>query len=194
MTDSFWQGRHIRLRAVEPSDGEAHFHWNQDSDMTRQLDRIYFPQSRAAVNRWADKTSTQEPAGDAFHFQIENLAGELVGSIGTHRCDPRTGTFSYGVAIRKEHQRRGYASEAIVMVLRYYFQELRYQKATVYVYSFNESSIRLHERLGFQREGCLRRMVFTQGQYFDLIVFGLTAEEYERQHGATHGSDQPHHR
>lgn len=47
------------------------------------------------------------------------------------------------------------------------------------VYSFNEASIRLHEKLGFQREGCLRRTIFTQGQYFDVIVFGLTVEEYE---------------
>jgi RimJ/RimL family protein N-acetyltransferase len=38
--------------------------------------------------------------------------------------------------------------------------------------------IRLHERLGFRREGCLRRMIYTDGQYFDDLIFGLTAEEF----------------
>ncbi len=71
-----------------------------------------------------------------------------------------------------------YASEAIVLVLRYFFEELRYQKVTVTVYSFNAPSIRLHESLGFQREGCLRRTVFTQGQHFDEIFFGMTVEEF----------------
>lgn len=53
------------------------------------------------------------------------------------------------------HWRRGYASDAICIVLRYYFEELRYQKCTVSVYDFNESSLRLHEWLGFQVEaGC----------------------------------------
>ena len=80
--------------------------------------------------------------------------------------------------IRREHQRRGYASEAIALVLRYYFQELRYQKASVRAYSFNEPSIRLHERLGFQLEGRLRREVYTEGRYFDVLVFGMTAEEF----------------
>ncbi len=30
--------------------------------------------------------------------------------------------------VRREHQRKGYASEAIRLVLRYFFEELRYQK------------------------------------------------------------------
>jgi len=63
-------------------------------------------------------------------------------------------------------------------VLRYYFEELRYQKVTVSVYSFNEESIALHKRLGFKQEGCLRRMIYTRGQYFDRLLFGLTADEF----------------
>lgn len=89
-----------------------------------------------------------------------------------------TTSFSYGVAIRNEHQRKSYASEAIILVLRYYFQELRYQKVTTPVFSFNEASRRLHEQLGFQQEGRLRRKIFTRGQYFDEIVFGMTMEEF----------------
>jgi RimJ/RimL family protein N-acetyltransferase len=64
------------------------------------------------------------------------------------------------------------------LVLRYYFQELRYQKVTVRVYSFNDASIRLHEKLGFQLEGRLRRTVYTNGEYFDELIYGLTVEEF----------------
>jgi len=175
---NFWQGNRVRLRAVEPADWEAHFLWNHDSDMLRRNSVIFFPPTREAIKRWADETARREPSDDTFHFEIESLAGELVGAIGTHRCERRHGTFSYGVAIRAEHQRRGYASEAITIVLRYYFGELRYQKVNVEVYSFNQPSIRLHERLGFQSEGRLRRMIYTNGEYFDDLIFGLTAEEF----------------
>jgi RimJ/RimL family protein N-acetyltransferase len=152
----------------------------------RRNDRLYLPQSREAAKRWAQETSVREPADDAFHFEVENLAGELVGAIGTHDCHRRNGTFGYGVAVRAEHQRRGYASAAIRMVLRYFFEELRYQKATITVYSFNEPSIRLHESLGFQPEGRIRRMGFTEGGFFDHLIFGMTAEEFAAQ--ATGGS------
>ena len=87
--------------------------------------------------------------------------------MNTHSCDTRHGTFKYGVAIFREHWRKGYASEAVKLLLGYYFEELRYQKVMAHIYAFNESSIQLHERLGFKQEGRLRNMVFTQGRHFD---------------------------
>ena len=173
-----WQSDRIRLRAVEPDDWEVFYAWNQDDEMARGLDRIWFPQSREAVRRWAAEASVRRPDNDAFHWVIEDLAGTILGSISTHDCDRRNGTFAYGVNILPEHRRRRYASEAIRVVLRYYFQELGYQKVTVQVHAFNDASIGLHERLGFQREGRLRRMVFTRGRHFDSLVFGLVAEEF----------------
>jgi len=175
---NIWQGTRVRLRGIEPGDAATFFAWNQDTEMARRLYFIPFPTSEERQRRWAEKMATAEPAGDAFHFVIETLGGEMVGSISTHSCEPRHGTFGYGVAVRGEKQRQGYASEAIVLLLRYYFRELRYQKVTAHVYSFNEPSIRLHERLGFQQEGRLRRMIHTDGQYFDELIFGLTAEEF----------------
>ena len=173
-----WRTERIRLRAIEPGDWEVFFRWNQDDEMARALDGVWFPQSREAVRRWAEEASLRRPVDDVFHWVIEDREGAVVGSIATHGCDRRSGTFAYGLNVLPEHRRRGYAGDAISVVLRYFFRELGYQKATVEVYAFNEASICLHQRLGFQQEGRLRRMVFTQGQHFDSLVFGLTAEEY----------------
>jgi RimJ/RimL family protein N-acetyltransferase len=52
------------------------------------------------------------------------------------------------------------------------------RSVNIKVYGFNEASIRLHESLGFQREGCLRRMVYTEGRFHDEVVYGMTAEEF----------------
>ena len=175
---SNWQGERVRLRAIEPSDWEAYFNWNQDDEQARGVSNIPFPQSAEAVRQWAQHEATRKPEDDAFRFVIETETAEVVGDLTTHHCDARVGSFSYGITIRREHRRNGYAAEAIVLVLRYYFQELRYQKATVSVYSFNEASARLHESLGFQLKGRIRRTVFTDGQYCDELVYGLTAEEF----------------
>ncbi|ARV98974.1 Ribosomal-protein-alanine N-acetyltransferase [Bacillus subtilis subsp. subtilis] len=71
----------------------------------------------------------------------------------------------------------------ILMVLRFFFLELAYQKVNTTVYSFNNPSIRLHEKLGFMKEGQLRKIIFTKGAYYDGFCFGMTREEFELNHG-----------
>ena len=178
---SVWQGRRVRLRAFEPVDWEICFAWDEDSDQVRHLYAIPFPRSREATKRWAEEGATRQPAGDDRRFVIENDGGEVVGDPTTHDCDRRAGTFAYGVSGRADRRGQGYASEAVTLVLRSSFEELRYQKVTVAVYAFNLASIRLHERRGFQQEGRLRRTVYTRGEHVDDLVFDSTAEEFAAQ-------------
>src|SRR5665213_1175697 len=176
--NSYWKTPTIHLRAIEPADWEVYFSFNQDDDMARRLYEIPFPQSQEAVKRWAEKEATQKPEGDNFRYVIEDQVGTAVGDITTHHCNRRIGTFSYGIAVHRDHRGKHIATDALILVLRYYFQELRYQKATVEIYSFNEGSMRLHEKLGFQREGQIRRMGYTDGKFFDHLIYGLTDEEF----------------
>jgi RimJ/RimL family protein N-acetyltransferase len=180
---NYWQGSKIRLRALEPGDA-PHFHaWNQDSERARHLDFVWPPQSLAAVQAWTQEQSLKRMENDCFHWVIENEEGQPCGTIATLHCSPRDGSFSYAIDVAADQRRRGYASEAVRLILRYYFDELRYQKATVTVHSDNEASIRLHERLGFQLEGRLRRTVFNHGRYLDMLYYGITVEEFHAQEG-----------
>jgi RimJ/RimL family protein N-acetyltransferase len=179
-----WQGDRVRLRVMEPSDWETIFEWDKDSEMARNAYLIPFPRSREATKQWAEREALRGAEDESFHWVIENLEGEPVGRIITFDCQPRHGTFKYGLAIAPEHQRKGYASEAVYLVLRFYFLERRYQKVTVNVYSFNETSIGFHKNLGFQHEGTLRRMSYTNGQYWDDVMFGMTAEEFAQKFGS----------
>ena len=101
-----------------------------------------------------------------------------MGSISTQNCNSRNGTFSYGIDISAEERGNGYATEAIQLVLKYYFEELRYQKVTLPIVSDNHASIHLHEKLGFQQEGRFRRMLYSSGKYIDVLWYGMTMEEY----------------
>jgi len=181
MTNIF-EGRSIRLRAVEPDDWQTHHDWNRLTDVARNTYLVPFPQSTVAVQRWAQDEATKDAGSHDCRLQIETLDGVLVGTINSHHCDQRTGTFSYGLAILPAHQRKGYATEAIFLLLRYFFLELRYQKVTVEVYAFNTGSAHLHERLGFVQEGRLRRMVYTGGEFHDLIYYGMTRKEFDDLH------------
>jgi RimJ/RimL family protein N-acetyltransferase len=178
---NFWQGKRIRLRAVEPGDAAFFYEWNLDSERSRALDFLWPPTSFAQVQAWTEEQSRRRMEKDSFHWVIENEAGLPCGTIHTLQCSPRDGAFSYSIDIAAEQRGRGYAGEAIRIVLRYYFEELRYHKATVFVHSDNLASIRLHEKLGFQAEGRLRQVVYSHGEYLDLLYFGITRQEFNRQ-------------
>jgi RimJ/RimL family protein N-acetyltransferase len=177
---NFWQGRRVLLRAVEPADAEHFLRWNQDSDRGRHLDFLWPPISESSLRAWvAEQAQKRLGENDAYQWMMVAPNGETVGSIVTHSCSHRDGTFSYALDVAAEHRRKGYASEAIVLVLRYYFHELRYQKCNVAVHGNNPASVALHTRLGFLLEGTQRRSVFNHGVYSDGLWFGLTREEFE---------------
>lgn len=175
---SIWQGSRITLRPVEPDDWAIFDAWNDDDFSARHSSEIGFPESKAAVRQWVTTVATTPPDNDQARWIIETRDGEAAGTIVTHGCDRRVGTFRYGLVIAAAHHRRGYAREAVHLVLRYFFQERNYQKVTVEVYDFNLPSQRFHEHLGFTLEGRLRRTVYTGGQHHDTLVYGLLREEF----------------
>ncbi len=173
-----WSIGGTRIRAVEPEGWEAFHRWREDDDASRLGYAVPLPRSREATRRWTAEQAQQSGEGDTFRWAIANLADEPAGTINTHSCDRRAGTFSSGVAVEAAHRRHGHAAAAIRLGLRYFFGELIYQKATVHVYAFNTASAHLHERLGFQLEGRLRRMIYTEGAHVDVLVYGITREEF----------------
>ncbi len=177
---NFWQGGKVQLCAVEKDEIDTLLTSPEmaDTDLDRYEDFICFPASKEKRRTFFEKMAERDGKDDTFFWLVKNLEGEYVGSIGTFDCDRRVGVFKYGLRILRPYWRRGYAREAVQIVLRYYFYELRYQKATVIVYSFNERSQRLHENLGFRLEGRLRRTVYTNGQLYDELYYGLTREEF----------------
>ncbi|MCB0335647.1 MAG: GNAT family N-acetyltransferase [Bdellovibrionales bacterium] len=178
MNSCYWKTDKIRLRAIEPADAELFFRWNQDSERARNINFLPAPSSLEAVKSWTQEMSKKGGDRSPHHLIIENSDNIAVGGIATLKCDEVNGTFSIGFDISSDHRRKGYAEEAVNLVLRYYFNELRFQKVTSHIYEFNEGSIKLHEKLGFKKEGQLRRMVYQNGEYHDKLIFGLTREEF----------------
>lgn len=181
----YWDGKLVRLRALEADDWEHFYLNNLERDVDRNLEMVWPPTSRTRQKQWVEERASTAGFRNGWEFQflIESLeTGELVGSIDTHHCDIRQGTFEYGLSVREPFRGKGYAAEAILMVLRYYFLELRFQKANPGVFDFNSSSIRLHEKLGFVLEGRRRRQSYSHGQFHDMLLYGMTVEEFRELH------------
>lgn len=179
MTTSLWVGERVRLRGIEPADWERFQLFSEDTDLQRDVDIVYPPRSAAGSRRWAEEEAIRQPEEDRFQLAIEALDGrQLVGALSTTETSRRAGRFSFGIGLGREFHRRGYATDAIRILLRFMFRERRYHKAEVGIYASNQASIALHERLGFQHEGRLRDHEFLDGRYEDMVLMGLTDAEF----------------
>ncbi|MFJ8386635.1 GNAT family N-acetyltransferase [Streptomyces sp. NPDC094438] len=178
---SFWVGTRVRLRAIEPDDWTAFRGFADDEE--RLGDLLHPPRSAESFRAWAKEQATAESDGDCFQLAVEAVdTGETVGAVGSHHADSRAGWFEYGVTIGAEHRRKGYAAEAVVMLLRFMFAERRFHKCGARIFAHNEASLALHRRLGFVTEGRLRDHVFLGGRHHDLVLMGVLADEFARLH------------
>jgi len=183
--EDIWLGTKIRLRAPTMDDLDGYFA-NQDGRNTesqRSGDRVHFPVSREQRRERLEGFSKQDPMGEEYFLIMEDREGRPVGNINTHTIDRFVRTFEFGIAVLPEHRGKGYASEAIRLLLRYFFNELGYQKCNTNVFDFNPDSMRLHERFGFTLEGRLRRNHFANGSYCDVLWYGMTREEFQERYG-----------
>lgn len=176
---SYWTGTRVQLRGPEPDDWIEGKRVDEVTEDQRSGGQMWPPRSDASYRKGAEDQAVQSPDADAFSLAIVSVeSGQLVGGISTHEGDKTAGAFSYGIMVGQAHQRRGYASEAVILVLGYMFGERRFQKCNVVCYSYNDASIALQRKLGFTEEGRIRRNRYFAGRYYDDVLFGITIEEY----------------
>ncbi|MGP3969228.1 GNAT family N-acetyltransferase [Streptomyces sp. 6N223] len=178
---SLWAGRLVRLRGFAARDWEYFARFEEDSEDARKVHRIVPPRSDEAHQRETAEMAGRPADEEQVVLAIEDLADEAtVGALSTFDVDTRAGRFRYGIAVDRARRRRGYATEAVGLLLRYMFDERRLHKCEAEVYAFNEASLRFHDRMGFTREGLLRDHEFFGGEHHDVVVVGITAPEFRR--------------
>ncbi|GLV55574.1 ribosomal-protein-serine acetyltransferase [Dictyobacter sp. S3.2.2.5] len=104
--------------------------------------------------------------------------GQLVGSIGYPRMSWQTRQAEIGYWLDKDMQGKGIITRATGALVTYAFEELGLNKVEIHAASGNYRSRAVPERLGFKQEGALRQNVWVNGQVYDMIIYGMLANEW----------------
>ena len=157
----------IRVRPAQPRDGAA----LADLEAVSWSAESGFPSVIQRADRGNGAFFSVDNPPDAF--LVAELDGRVVGYI---RLRPPTRLPEnahviqvQGLAVHPDARGRGIAA----MLLAEAEQRLRErgtQKLTLRVLSTNVTAIRLYERLGFTREGVLRREFIINGSYVDDVL------------------------
>lgn len=116
------------------------------------------------------------------HIILERKAdGCVIGCVSVREDHMRCGVDSRLLQawLAEEYASCGYMTEALDAILAYLLQEGICERVAAGVFAENSASLRLCEKLGFVREGCLKQAIRNKdGQVFDLVLFSLDRETY----------------
>lgn len=103
---------------------------------------------------------------------------QLVGLVGYFDLNTRNRSAEIGGLIGPEFHGQGFSHEAVSLLLKYLFTELRLNKVYAQTAEFNNRSLKLLSRLGFKVDGRLRQHHELRGVLYDDVLLSILAEEY----------------
>ena len=190
MTSSVFAGETVALRPFEPDDLPAlAAYLNQPELAGRRCIPWSFPelpplsqgQVQAIIQKWGEAES-------ALHLAVVRLDGQEL--VGHAECDwdwdPHCPSVS--VVIAPAHQRHGYGSEVLSLLLRYLFEYTPAHVVSGWIAAWNQPALQFAAHHGFQAAGRMRRAGMVQGRPFDMIITDLLRAEWQQAGGRPHAS------
>jgi ribosomal-protein-alanine N-acetyltransferase len=177
MSDSdarhFIQGERIYLREVRPSDvNENYYRWMNDPEVTQYLESRFYPNSMERLGDYV--TSKLGDRDNVFLAIILKDDDQHIGNIKLGPIDWIHRFADVGIIIGdKSNWGKGYATEAIRLVVNYAFKKLNLHKVTAGCYANNSGAVKAFEKADFQLEGHRKKHFFCNDQYVDWILLGI---------------------
>jgi RimJ/RimL family protein N-acetyltransferase len=132
-----------------------------------------------AVAAYVERQAAIEPfaLGECFDLFLElRQSGALIGLVSLVHREPAQGQI--GWALHGSQRGEGYATEAGVALTRYAFETLELHRVHADTSRTNVKSWRVMERIGLRREGVLREADRTGGRWQDVVLYGITVEDW----------------
>ncbi len=171
-------GERIELRRHARENYRLYGEWYGDPEIWRLTSWAASPLSPSAVERLFEDRE-HSPTDDSFAIHLKGEE-EPIGVISLMNISEANDSAELSVIVgHPEDRHQGYGAEAIALILRYGFEDLGLNRVSLSVFEFNEDAISTYEKLGFRKEGRLRKAVKRDDTFHDAILMGISRSEWE---------------
>ncbi len=166
------EGKSVNLRVMEKEDLPLLAEWENNPEFWGGL--AVYPlrqKSKADLEKEYDKRPPEEN-----WFFIEKKDGTRIGAI-FHFLEGRR--LEIGYALTPSERGKGYCTEALKIMVDYLFllkETVRIQACTDVK---NVVSQKVLEKVGFKKEGRIRKYVFVMGEWRDAFIYSILREEWK---------------
>jgi diamine N-acetyltransferase len=175
-------GELIRLRALEPVDLNRLYRWENDTTIW-SVSGTMAPFSRFVLEEFVNQAHQDIYTNKQLRLMIELKyivddeeidEPKAIGCVDLFEFDPRNRRAGLGILIADKADRgKGYATEALHLVVEYAFQVLDLHQLYCNVRIDNESSVALFKKSGFEISGLKQDWIYENGRYIDEYTMQL---------------------
>jgi [ribosomal protein S5]-alanine N-acetyltransferase len=172
----------LLLRDFQSDDWPAVLAYKKDPRYLRYY--AWSGRTAADVQRFVQMFVDQQHEQPRTRYQLalcRRESGELIGNCGIRRTAAWSHDAEIGYELSPDHWGHGYATEAVRAILRFGFEELGLHRITAWTVADNAASARVLAKVGFALEGRLRDRESFKGRYWDVLVFGMLAEDWPKE-------------
>ena len=116
------------------------------------------------------------------HFVlVSNETGDIIGCVSVRDDDFRYHIDSVALHawLTEQNAHKGYMKEALDVLIDQLFSVRCHERIAIQILSPNRASIRLAEKLGFEREGYLKRALKNaDGEVYDVVLYSLDRDAF----------------
>ena len=165
----------ISLRTPEPEDLELMYAMENDTTLW-SVGSTTLPYSRYTLRLYLEQSKQDLYAERQARFVIELAGGEAAGMIDLADFDPLNSRAEVCIGLLGHHRGKGIATEALQLLCEYAFRKLHIHQLYAYIPQWNNESIALFEKNGFEKNALLRHWQRNENGYNDVFLMQKIAE------------------
>lgn len=165
------QGTNIKLRALEPEDLDFLFTTENNQDFWEVSGTVH-PFSKHILKQYISNAHQSIYEAQQLRFIID-VDKTPVGMVDLFDFDPNNNRAGIGIIILPKYGNKGYASEALDLLITYSFNILQLHQLYANITTDNTRSIQLFSQKNFQKVGCKKDWIYTKNTYKDELLFQL---------------------
>lgn len=165
------KGKHIYLRAIEPSDIDFLYQLENDTGVW-EISGTTAPYSKQVLELYLENAYKDIYEAKQLRLCICNADDKVVGLVDLFDFDPKNKRAGLGIIIvGKKNRSKGFGTESLQIVCDYAFSILNLKQLYANVLEDNEPSIHLFQKIGFEAVGVKKDWIFIDGTYKNEILY-----------------------
>jgi diamine N-acetyltransferase len=166
-------GKNIKLRALEKED--LNFLYQiENNESFLQVSHTQTPFSKYMLKLYLENAHLDIYQAKQLRLIIEENSTNLqVGMIDLFDFNPKHKRAGIGILIHPDFQEKGYAFEALSLLINYTFTHLDLHQLYANITDDNNKSISLFEKNNFVKTGIKKDWIFTNNNYKSEILYQL---------------------
>lgn len=164
---------HLTLRRFDEDDAENMFYnWANDDEVTKHLSWKTYENVEQVEDYLKNEAIANYEKKDFYYWAVElNEIEQPIGSIAAVNIREETDAVEIGYCIGKEFWHRGYMTEALTEVIRFFMEETGAGRVWAKHDTNNPNSGKVMEKSGMEYEGTLRRSGYNNSGICDMAVY-----------------------